>query len=226
MTMLRLISETLTQPHSAMASSNSFRRISITVDTPSSPLVARPHTYGRPIMTAVAPSASAFTISVPRRTPESMKTGICPFTAVATSSSASMVLTTPSSCLAPWLLTIIPAQPVATAALASSPVTTPFARIGSFVMDLSHATSFHDSEQSMRLATYAARPEEFPDCPMLAFWSAKLPMVRCDGSEKPFLTSLMRRPRRGVSTVSAIARYPIFSARRTSFSVMTRSLYT
>ncbi len=44
-----------------------------------------PQIYGRPMQTAVAPSASALNMSVPRRNPPSTRTGIFPLTASTTS---------------------------------------------------------------------------------------------------------------------------------------------
>ena len=51
--------------------------------------------------TARAPSASAFTTSLPRRTPPSSSTSISPPTASAMAGSARMVATEPSSELPP-----------------------------------------------------------------------------------------------------------------------------
>src|SRR5690606_30757947 len=59
-----------------------WRRISSTLCTPRSPLAAMPHRYARPIITARAPSASAFTTSLPRRIPPSSRISICPPTAL------------------------------------------------------------------------------------------------------------------------------------------------
>jgi hypothetical protein len=50
-----------------------------------------------------------------------------------------------------------------------------------------------------------------------------LPMVRCEGRENLFLISASLRPRTGVSTVTAKALYPAFSARRTRSKVTLRS---
>ena len=55
----------------AIAVSNSDSRIWNMVRTPASPSIASPQKTGRPTITARAPSASALSTSVPRRTPES-----------------------------------------------------------------------------------------------------------------------------------------------------------
>src|SRR5262249_22118963 len=61
-------------PHSAIVESSSARRISSTCARPSAPSTASPQKIGRPISTARAPSASAFSTSAPRRTPPSRYT--------------------------------------------------------------------------------------------------------------------------------------------------------
>src|ERR1700735_250179 len=66
------------RPISIMVISNSLRRISITRVTPSGPATPRPHRYGRPICTAVAPRPSALITSVPRRIPPSTRIGTRP----------------------------------------------------------------------------------------------------------------------------------------------------
>jgi hypothetical protein len=50
-----------------------------------------------------------------------------------------------------------------------------------------------------------------------------LPMVRCEGRENLFLISASLLPRTGVSTVTARALYPAFSALRTRSNVTLRS---
>ena len=81
-------------------------------------------------MTATAPSASAFSTSLPRRTPPSTSTGTAPPTASTTSGSTSSVADDPSSCRPPWFDTTTPSTPCDTATSASSAVITPFASTG------------------------------------------------------------------------------------------------
>ena len=59
------------QPQSSIASSSSRRRISRTRSAPCSPSTHNPHRTGRPTNTARAPSAIAFSTSLPRRIPPS-----------------------------------------------------------------------------------------------------------------------------------------------------------
>src|SRR4051794_10550978 len=70
-TCARVIAPQPAQPSSCMPRSISRRKISSTSRTPCSPAAARPQSTGRPISAALAPSASAFRTSVPRRTPPS-----------------------------------------------------------------------------------------------------------------------------------------------------------
>ena len=62
--------------------------MSKTFRTPAGPPAARPHRTGLPIITARAPSASAFTTSPPRRTPPSSSTSAWSPTAETTAGSA------------------------------------------------------------------------------------------------------------------------------------------
>jgi hypothetical protein len=75
------------------------------------PSTASAYKYGRPISTAEAPSASAFSTSVPRRTPPSNSTGMRPWHTSTTSGKASMAGITVSIPLAPWFETTIPCTP-------------------------------------------------------------------------------------------------------------------
>src|SRR3984885_12635621 len=79
-------------------------------------------------MTAFAPSASALTTSLPRRTPPSSSTSIWSPTAPATAGRARIVAGVPSRLLPPWLDTEIAVTPASTARLASSPLVTPLRR--------------------------------------------------------------------------------------------------
>jgi hypothetical protein len=62
-----LMSSILVHPHNNIASSSSRRTISNTCAAPCSPFTANPHKIGRPTNTARAPSAIAFSTSLPRR---------------------------------------------------------------------------------------------------------------------------------------------------------------
>ena len=84
-----------------MAISNSFFRIFSTDKTPACPSDASPHKTGLPISTALAPSATAFIISVPLRIPPSSKISILPFTVSEISGRTSIVARLVSSCLPP-----------------------------------------------------------------------------------------------------------------------------
>src|SRR5258708_6967640 len=72
-----------------------------TFRTPEGPPAARPHSTGRPIMTARAPRASALTTSPPRRTPPSSRTSAWPPTAATTPGSALIEAGVPSTVLPP-----------------------------------------------------------------------------------------------------------------------------
>ena len=76
--------------------------------------------------TARAPIASALTMSVPRRKPESTSTGRRPSTASTISGRASMVERPMSSSRPPWFDTMMPSSPLSTARIASSGVIRPF----------------------------------------------------------------------------------------------------
>ena len=69
-----------------------------------------------------------------------------------------------------------------------------------------------DAEVSSRLFTFKQY-----------VFSMNLPMVRCAGKENLFLISASLLPRTGVSTVTANALYPAFSALRTRSKVTLRS---
>ena len=107
-------------PRARRDSSMPSCRIWRTWRTPSSPAAARPHRNARPISTALAPSASALTTSLPRRTPPSSTTSIWSPTASTTAGSIRMEAGTPSTLFPPWLDTEIAVAPRSTARLASS----------------------------------------------------------------------------------------------------------
>mmetsp|Transcript_19966 Transcript_19966/g.58321 ORF Transcript_19966/g.58321 Transcript_19966/m.58321 type:complete len:206 (+) Transcript_19966:440-1057(+) len=204
--MERVTSPIFVQPQSCRAMYSSSRRRLRTLNTPSSPEWARPQTYGRPISTARAPRARALRASVPRQTPPSRYTSQRPATAWTTSGRASMVAGTVSSWRAPWFDTRMPSTPCFTASRASSAVITPLTTIFILVTVLSHSMSSQFRVLSMRLATYLARP---PSAVVPLAWEPplpiKFPMVRCEGSLNWLRRSASRRPRTGVSTVTASA---------------------
>src|SRR5215469_936295 len=128
-------------PSPSRAESTPFLKISSTFSTPAWPLAASPHRYARPIITARAPSASALTTSLPRRTPPSSSTSIWLPTASAIPGSRRIVAGVPSTLLPPWLETEIPVTPASTARFASSTLLTPLRRNGAGHCSRSHATS-------------------------------------------------------------------------------------
>src|SRR5215472_4908352 len=89
------------QPSSFKVRSRSTRKISSARATPASPAAASPYAYARPQSTAFAPRQRAFTISVPRRIPPSIRISTCPFTAFTTSGSTRKEEGTQSSCRPP-----------------------------------------------------------------------------------------------------------------------------
>src|SRR6185436_6433065 len=127
------------RPHNAIAAWNSLRRIPITFFTPSAPSTESPHRQGRPISTARAPSASALTTSVPRRTPPSISTGMRPATASTTPGSAVIVAGTVSRLRAPWFETTMPPAPWRTASAASSGERMPLRTTGIFANERIHS---------------------------------------------------------------------------------------
>jgi hypothetical protein len=84
--------------HLAMVISISSRRISNTRTTPCSPSTARPQNNGRPMQTALAPRAKAFTTSAPRRMPPSSRTSSLPLAAATASERTSIVARVLSRC--------------------------------------------------------------------------------------------------------------------------------
>src|SRR2546429_699341 len=95
---------------------------------PASPPAITPKSVARPVSTACAPSARAFRMSTPRRTPPSSSTVIFEPTARTTAGSASRLGAAPSSWRPPWLDTTTPSQPIARARSASSGRSTPLRR--------------------------------------------------------------------------------------------------
>src|SRR5690348_5972171 len=70
----RSISATERTPHNTIVKSSSRRINSRVIETPAPPSAPRPYTYARPIITARAPNAIAFSTSWPERTPPSIHT--------------------------------------------------------------------------------------------------------------------------------------------------------
>ena len=93
------ISSIEAQPARPIVRSKSARKFSSTSRTPSSPAMASPYAYGRPIRTALAPSATALNASAPPRTPLSSRIGTCRSTASTIAGRASTVAISPSICL-------------------------------------------------------------------------------------------------------------------------------
>src|SRR5581483_7450222 len=144
------------QPVSCSAPRISAWSSSRTRRAPASPSTVSPQSGGRPTSTAAAPSASAFTTSVPLRTPPSTSTSTRPSTASTTSGSASIVAETPSSCLPPWFETTIAAAPCSHASRASSAVNSPFTTSGTPASAAIHSRSRHVTDGEMSAATSTA----------------------------------------------------------------------
>jgi DNA-binding CsgD family transcriptional regulator len=118
------------RPSASSAESMPVRSTSKTFRTPDGPAAARPHRQGRPIITARAPRASAFTTSPPRRTPPSSSTSARPATASTTPGRARIEAGVPSRLLPPWLDTEIAVAPAPTARRASAARITPLTMNG------------------------------------------------------------------------------------------------
>src|SRR6218665_1479816 len=103
-------SASVAQPVRAIAISSSSRNRRSTWATPAAPALARPYSAGRPISTALAPSAMALSTSVPRRMPPSTSSARGPValwaTASATRGSTLAVPGLVSRVRPPWLDTI------------------------------------------------------------------------------------------------------------------------
>ena len=140
-----------------MASRSSSLRSVSASRAPRCPSCASPQSMGRPTKTIWAPSASALSTSVPRRTPPSMKTGSRPASALTTGCSASTVARQPSSCRPPWLETMTPLAPCSAASRASSGVMMPLTSTGSPVMLRSQLRSAHVSVGSRYLIPKSLR---------------------------------------------------------------------
>ena len=122
---------------------NSFSKIFNILLTPYSPSIIILYNTGLPINTHLAPNCRHLNTSVPPLTPPSTYISIESPTALTTSGNISIVALTVSNCLPPWLLTHIASTPYYFAKIASSALWIPFKTIGSFVIPLSHDTSFH-----------------------------------------------------------------------------------
>ena len=91
----------LLQPVKIIETSSSSFKIFKVCATPKAPAVANPYIIGRPIITALAPKAIAFIISVPLFIPPSNKIGIFPSTAFAIFGKSSILDGIESSVLPP-----------------------------------------------------------------------------------------------------------------------------
>src|SRR6185437_1858142 len=221
----RPISESVAQPHSAMAVSSSSRSVVSTRATPASPSSARPHNTGRPTSAARAPSAIALSTSVPRLTPPSTSTGTLEPAPSTTSARARIVGIAVSSWRPPWLDTIRASTPCSAARFASSPRITPLSTSGSGHTRRSHARSFHVTLASWRAAKYMASAESRSALPVVAppFPAIMLANAMPGGGWNVLRTSRSRRPNTGVSTVKTSAPYPQAATRSSIASVSARS---
>ena len=178
-------------------------------------------------MHAVAPRATALTMSLPRRTPPSQMISTRPPTASATGATRSRAAGASSSCRPPWFDRATASTPTSAAILASSTVWIPLITIGPFQTERNQSTSSHDSRASNCVAKVSARltaddPSGWSvaadEEAMLAkrIGSARtnrqvhdgctapsriVPRPSFGGSSNPRLTSRSRRPRLAVSTV-------------------------
>ena len=121
-----------------------LRNTSRTFSTPAWPPTARAHSDARPIMTALAPRATALTTSLPRRTPPSMTTSMRSPTASAITGSARMVAGVVSRLLPPWLDTLMVLYPASTARSASETRMMPLSMNGPSHCSRSQRRSSHD----------------------------------------------------------------------------------
>ncbi len=97
-------------------------------------------------MPAVAPAATALTMSLPRRTPPSQMISVRPPTASATGATSVNVAGAPSSWRPPWFDSAMASTPASAASTASSTVCMPFSTIGPSHTERSQSTSSHDSD--------------------------------------------------------------------------------
>ena len=104
----------------------------------------QPNMIGRPIATAVAPSANALTTSVPRRIPLSRISGTSPFTSSAMEGRTVIDAGVPSSARPPWFETCTAAAPAVMAARASCGRVMPLTTTGSPVSFRIISTSLQD----------------------------------------------------------------------------------
>jgi hypothetical protein len=95
--------------------------------------------------TALAPSASALSTSLPRRTPPSMNTSARPRAASTISGRTSSEPGTASIWRPPWLDTQMPSTPQPMASSASSAVIVPLMMSGPFQRSRSHARSLSEA---------------------------------------------------------------------------------
>ena len=187
-------------------------------------------------MHEVAPSASALTMSPPRRTPPSQTMSRSPPTASATGATRSTIPGAESSWRPPWLDSTMPSSPPSRAITASATLWTPLTSTGPSHSDRIHSTSSHDSVGSNCSFMKAARSTAVdPSMSLLPATFAKeigsekakrrlqlgrnmpsnrMPMPILGGSVKPRRTSRSRRPSMAASTVMHSTSKPAAFARR------------
>src|SRR3954452_20532596 len=142
-------------PASARPRSISAIRFWINSSTPRCPPTARAYAYGRPMRTASAPRATAFSTSAAQRMPPSINT-TASGSASRTSTSASSAATAPSTWRPPWFDTTTPSMPWSSASCASSAVSTPLTSSGSDVCPRSQSRSSQVSPRFGNVASIIA----------------------------------------------------------------------
>ncbi len=199
-------------------------------------------------MHAVAPSASALTMSPPRRTPPSQMIWVRSPTACATGATSSIGAGAPSSWRPPWFDRAIASTPWSAASTASATVWMPFTTIGPFQTERIHSRSSQASAGSNWELTYSASdtavepsPTSRPTTLANRIGSARtnrhvqpgcrapstnVPSPILGGSENPRRTSRSRRPSTAVSTVTTSASNPAAAARAIISATSPRSRHT
>lgn len=114
--------------------------------TPASPSIAKPCAYGHPTCTLSAPRARALMISAPHRMPLSKKTSGLSQKASTIRDNIPKLLTPPSCCLPPRLLTTIRCTLTSTHPRASAMLWIPLSKIGLSQSLSRNSTSPHECE--------------------------------------------------------------------------------
>ena len=189
-------------------------------------------------MTASAPTASALTMSEPRRTPPSQITSTRSPTASTISGRRSNDAGAPSSWRPPWLETAMAVTPASAASRASATDWIPLRTSGPSQIERNHSRSRHERPGSNWDAMYSARSTAVDPSPPAAPWalanrigserrkrqvqpgwrkpSSNVPGPISGGRVNPRRTSRSRRPSTGASTVTQSASNPAAAARSTS----------